>query len=169
MAQATEKKGVLRSFWEGFKEGWSSSNATAQETPPPAPEEVIEAADEWDVDELPETVVAAEAIDAADEWDMLEPMMTTAEPPQEKRGLAAFFEGFKEGWDNAKGSVTVTNTDEGNPWLRTSWLDKDGDDEYPVLSYYDDRIRTDRVNPDVTHFLWSRGEFDCDRDDRLIY
>ena len=130
---------------------------------------MIEAADEWAVDELPETVVAAEAIDAADEWDMLEPMMTTAEPPQEKRGLAAFFEGFKEGWDNAKGSVTVTNTDEGNPWLRTSWLDKDGDDEYPVLSYYDDRIRTDRVNPDVTHFLWSRGEFDCDRDDRLIY
>ena len=167
MTQATEKKGVLRAFWEGFKEGWNVN--TAQETPPSAPEEVIEAADEWDVDELPETVVAAEAIDAADEWDMLEPMMTTAEPPQEKRGLAAFFEGFKEGWDNAKGSVTVTNTDEGNPWLRTSWLDKDGDDEYPVLSYYDDRIRTDRVNPDVTHFLWSRGEFDCDRDDRLIY
>lgn len=170
MAQAKEEKGMLRTFWEGFKEGWSSSSATAQETPPPAPaEEVITAADEWDVDELQNAAVAAEAIAAADERDMPEPVMTAAAAPQEKRGLAAFFEGFKEGWDNAKGSVTVTNTDEGNPWLRTSWLDKDGDDEYPVLSYYDDRIRTDRVNPDVTHFLWSRGEFDCDRDDRLIY
>jgi len=101
MAQATEKKGVLRAFWEGFKEGWNGSSATAKETPPPAPaEEVITAADEWDVDELPETVVAAEAIDAAGEWGMPEPMMATAEPPQEKRGLAAFFEGFKDGWNN---------------------------------------------------------------------
>ena len=98
MAQATEKKGVLRAFWEGFKEGWNGSSATAKETPPPAPaEEVITAADEWDVDELPETVVAAEAIDAADEWDMPGPMMATAEPPEEKRGLAAFFEGLKDG------------------------------------------------------------------------
>lgn len=79
-----------------------------------------------------------------------------------------FWTDFKEGWDNAKGSAIEKNSDDGNPWLRTSWLDKNGDDEYPVLSYYDDRIRTDRVNPDVTHFLWSRGEFDCDKDDRLI-
>ena len=107
MIQATEKKGVLRAFWEGFKEGWNGN--TAQETPPSAPEEVIEAADEWDVDELPETVVAAEAIDAADEWDMLEPMMTTAEPPQEKRGLTAFFEGFKDGWNNPPAYETNSN------------------------------------------------------------
>ena len=80
MAQATEKKGVLRAFWEGFKEGWNGSSATAKETPPPAP--------------------AEEVITAADEWDMPEPMMATAEPPQEKRGLAAFFEGFKDGWNN---------------------------------------------------------------------
>ena len=109
MAQAKEEKGMLRTFWEGFKEGWSSS-ATAQETPPPAPaEEVITAADEWDVDELPETAGAAESIDVADEWDMPEPMMTTAEPPQEKRGLTAFFEGFKDGWNNPPAYETNSN------------------------------------------------------------
>lgn len=105
MAQATEKKGVLRAFWEGFKEGWNGSSATAKETPPPAPaEEVITAADEWDVDELQNAAVAAEAIAAADERDMCAPAMTTVAAPQEKRGLAAFFEGFcegfKDGWNN---------------------------------------------------------------------
>lgn len=101
MAQATEKKGVLRAFWEGFKEGWSSSNATAQETPPPAPaEEVITAADAWDVDELQNAAVAAEAIETANEQDMPEPVMTAVAAPQEKRGLVAFFEGFKDGWNN---------------------------------------------------------------------
>ena len=101
MAQATEKKGVLRAFWEGFKEGWNSSSATAQETPPPAPaEEVITAADDWDVNELQNAAVAAEAIAAADERDMPEPAMTTVAAPQEKRGLVAFFEGFKDGWNN---------------------------------------------------------------------
>lgn len=138
MTQATEKKGGLRAFWEGFKDGWNGN--TVQETPPSAPEEVIEAADEWDVDELPETVVAAEAIDAADEWDMLEPMMTTAEPPQEKRGLAAFFEGFKDGWNNplAYGNgnnKAVYDDDElsENPIYY----------EEPILVPYDDRVWTD--------------------------
>ena len=105
MAQAKEEKGMLRTFWEGFKEGWNGSSATAQETPPPAPaEEVITAADEWDVNELQNAAVAAEAIAAADERDMPEPAMTAAAAPQEKRGLAAFFEGFcegfKDGWNN---------------------------------------------------------------------
>lgn len=138
MTQTTEKKGVLRTFWEGFKEGWNSN--TAQETPPSTPvDEVITAADEWDVDELPETAGAAESIDVADEWDMPEPMMTTAEPPQEKRGLTAFFEGFKDGWNNPPAYETNSNnkTDE----LHTSvW------DEPPVLSPYDSRIYTDPLN-----------------------
>ena len=110
MAQAKEEKGMLRTFWEGFKEGWSSSSATAKETPPSTPvDEVITAADEWDVDELPETAGAAESIDVADEWDMPEPMTTTAEPPQEKRGLTAFFEGFKDGWNNPPAYETNSN------------------------------------------------------------
>lgn len=108
MTQVTEKKSVLRAFWEGFKDGWNGN--TAQETPPSTPvDEVITAADEWDVDELPETAGAAESIDVADEWDMPEPMMTTAEPPQEKRGLTAFFEGFKDGWNNPPAYETNSN------------------------------------------------------------
>lgn len=110
MAQAKEEKGMLRTFWEGFKEGWSSSSATAQETPPPAPaEEVITAADEWDVNELQNAAVAAEAIAAADERDMCAPAMTAAAAPQEKRGLAAFFEGFKDGWNNPPAYETNSN------------------------------------------------------------
>ena len=110
MTQAKEEKRGLLAFWEGFKEGWNGSSATAKETPPPAPvDEVITAADEWDVDELPETAGAAESIDVADEWDMPEPMMTTAEPPQEKRGLTAFFEGFKDGWNNPPAYETNSN------------------------------------------------------------
>lgn len=141
MAQAKEEKRGLLAFWEGFKEGWSSSSATAQETPPPAPaEEVITAADEWDIDELQNAAVAAETIEKADERDMPEPMMTTAEPPQEKRGLAAFFEGFKDGWNNppACGSgcnKAVYDDDElsENPIYY----------EEPILVPYDDRVWTD--------------------------
>ena len=112
MAQAKEEKGMLRTFWEGFKEGWSSS-ATAQGTPPPAPaEEVITVADE---------AVAAEAIDTADERDMPAPAMTAA-APQEKRGLAAFFEGFcegfKDGWNNppARGSGSNKSVYDDEDW-----------------------------------------------------
>ena len=78
MTQATEAKGMLRTFWEGFKEGWNS-NSAREETTPPTPEDVIEAADEWNVDDMPATA------------------MTTAEAPQGKRSLVAFFEGFCEG------------------------------------------------------------------------
>ena len=102
MTQTKEEKGVLRAFWEGFKEGWNGSSAQ-EEAPSLAREEVIEAADEWDIDDMPETVVAAESIEPEDEWDMPETVMAV-EAPQEKRGLAAFFggfcEGFKEGWNN---------------------------------------------------------------------
>lgn len=100
MTQATEKKdvGVLRAFWEGFKEGWNSSSAQ-EDASSPAPEEVIEVADEWDIDDMQETVVAAETIEPADEWDTPETVMAV-EAPQEKYGLAAFFEGFRDGWNN---------------------------------------------------------------------
>lgn len=80
MAQAKEEKGMLRTFWEGFKEGWNSSSP--QETPSPVPEEMLEAADGWDESETAETV------------------MTAAGARQEKHGVAAFFEGFREGGNN---------------------------------------------------------------------
>ena len=100
MTQAKEEKRGLLAFWEGFKEGWNGSSATAQETPPPAPaEEVITAADEWDIDDMPETTMTAESIEPEDEWDMPETVMAV-EAPQEKHGLAAFFEGFRDGWNN---------------------------------------------------------------------
>jgi hypothetical protein len=102
MTQATEAKGMLRTFWEGFKEGWNS-NSAREETTPPTPEDVIEAADEWNVDDMPATA------------------MTTAEAPQGKRSLVAFFEGFcegfKEGWNNPSAygngnNKTVYNDDD---------------------------------------------------------
>ena len=159
MTQATEKKGVLRAFWEGFKEGWNGN--TAQETPPSAPEEVIEAADEWDVDDMPETAMTAESIEPEDEWDMPETVMAV-ETPQEKHGLAAFFEGFKEGRDNPSpaSEVEIANEEEPwlNPWLRKSWFDSDEiwENEQPVLSGCDERIWTDPLNPMVVCYLHSK-------------
>ena len=167
MAQAKEEKRGLLAFWEGFKEGWSSSSATAQETPPPAPaEEVITAADEWDVNELQNAAVATEAIETADERDMPEPAMTAVAAPQEKRGLAAFFEGFKEGWNNPPpaSEVEMANEEEAwqNPWTRKKWHEKGTgwEDELPVLSDYDDRIWTDPLNPMVVHYLSSKNVYD---------
>lgn len=102
MTQATEKKGILRAFWEGFKEGWNGSSAQ-ENMPPLAPEEVIEVADEWDIGELQNAAMATEITESRDAMPM--PAITAAgENPPEKRGLMAFFggfrEGFKEGWNN---------------------------------------------------------------------
>lgn len=150
MAQAKEEKGMLRTFWEGFKEGWNGSSATAQETPPPAPaEEVITAADEWDVNELQNAAVAAEAIAAADERDMCAPAMTAAAAPQEKRGLAAFFEGFCEGWENPPASKTIFINEDDTKWEDEElWKHK-----RPVYSDCDGRIWTDPNSPEVLHYL----------------
>lgn len=161
MTQTKEEKGVLRAFWEGFKEGWNGSSAQ-EEAPSLAREEVIEAADEWDIDDMPETTMTAEIIEPADEWDMPETVMAV-EAPQEKHGLAAFFEGFRDGWNNPPpaSEVEMANEEEPwlNPWLRKSWFDNDRkwEDEPLVLSDYDDRIWTDPGNPEVAHYLWSKG------------
>lgn len=152
MAQATEKKGVLRAFWEGFKEGWNGSSAQ-ENMPPLAPEEVIEVADEWDIGELQNAAMATEITESRDAMPI--PATTAAgENPPKKRGLMAFFggfcEGFKDGWNNPP-SYGSSNNDEKGELHTNAW------DEPLVLSPYDSRIYTDPLNVMVAN-----SEFDDD-------